>query len=61
MNPSRNFDNSGGVKGYFQGTDESILSTTDEEPPTYEEGGCAFCDDRVSEGTWVGEERDKIG
>jgi hypothetical protein len=60
-NPSRNFDNDGGVKGYCLDTDESVLSTTDEEPPTYEEGDGVFCDDRLSEGTWVGGERKKLG
>ena len=40
-----------GVEGYCLGTDESVLSVTDGEPPIYEEGDGVFCDDRLSEGT----------
>ena len=46
------------IKGYCLDTDESVLSMTDEEPPTYEEDDSTFCDDRPSEGSWVEEEQD---
>ena len=61
--PSRNFANGGGsrVTRYCLGTDESVTSATDEEPPAYEEGSSVFCDDRLSEGTRVREEEEEIG
>ncbi|KAF9646266.1 hypothetical protein BDM02DRAFT_3271100 [Thelephora ganbajun] len=48
------------IKAYCIDTDESVLSTTDEELSIYGEEDSTFCDDRPSEGTWVEEEEEEI-
>lgn len=48
------------IKGYSIDTDESVFSRTDEETSPCGEDDSTFCDDQLSEVTWVKEEEEIV-